>query len=939
MAYTYRFRSLLTSAGLVGGLCLLPVPGSSGDSYFSRVRIGVDVLPAEAAQANAREIVQATSTTAVFDVSVSIKANPQGDNDASVDAGTSDDEQNAYETILGHFADSVCEQTNGVHKIGKVTVFRNFAQKGNVDIVWDDTGRPGAHTTGFGKPGWQIFMYDNFGSIKVSDGGDDLQRLGYITGHEWGHYALGVYDEYREAGRITGTRPSQPLDGDVPTDKAIMNSGRTAVTTGDFSWLNHSTSNNIDVANTAQGRVYGKSGWDTLIQTTNNDPTSIGNWNKPTRTHYSNLVGAEPTAADNWFKLQLSNANHTCRSALDIRWVDALELDIVLDGSGSMAGTRIVNAQTAASTLVDLLPEGTSAAGVSSFASTVQSRAAIVPVTGPADKTALKNAIAAIPASGSTAMFDGAVFGLSKLQTYATTNNTSASQLVFLLSDGGDNASSQTLQSASQQFVAAGVPVIAFGYGSSFDQNMPSLAANTGGRFYQSPTSLTDIQTAFAQAFADASGSAALASSSVSASQGTVSTETFVIDDSVESISLVFSYTGATTDFTLDVQDSAGVSTGDAFTCTAASGSTSCSLELDATRVAALGTGAYSVVATNTTAQDIVYGFNAVAATIPGSANYTVKVASQGGADVAYPKPIVISTVVSRSLPITGMTVQATVTDPSGNVTTVDLNDDGVGADEFADDGLYSAWGTYSSNGSHDIRVTVTNENGTAAYTDGALTQAHYFGGAAPEPGETISLPTLPSDNFQRFGSAQVVVSGVQFDDHSNNPQFGGCTAMAADNAPIDGRIDYADDADCFIINGPISNTSDITVRTFNNALDAEPKYTLYQSDGTTVIATVDPATATPSDGALYTTVAAASIDTNGMILLVSDSDTTHSGGTYSASAGPTLVSDVPSTQTGVPGGGGSSGGGGATGPAGLMVLALLALIGIRRRRSAHLRA
>ena len=41
--------------------------------------------------------------------------------------------------------------------------------------------------------------------------------------------------------------------------------------TGDFSWLNHSTSNNYE-SDTGQGRAYGASGWDVLARPQEDDP-------------------------------------------------------------------------------------------------------------------------------------------------------------------------------------------------------------------------------------------------------------------------------------------------------------------------------------------------------------------------------------------------------------------------------------------------------------------------------------------------------------------------------------------------------------------------------------------------------------------------------------------------------------------------------------------
>ena len=735
-------------------------------------------------------------------------------------------------------------------------------------------------------------MYDTFGSISLTNGGTDLQRLGYVVGHEWGHYTLGVYDEYSEAGRsaLEATRPSQPIDTDSPTDQAIMNIGRTAVN-GNFNWLNHSTENNIgDIDETAHGRVYRKSGWDTLIQTTNGDPTTVDAWSVPTRTHYTNLVGAQPTAADNWFKVQLPGSRADCRSELNIVWVDDLAVDIVLDISGSMYGAPLDNAKTAASIFVDLLTEGKSAAGLTTFESNVHNNVDIRPIASTADKDTLKQAIAGLSTLGLTAMFDGAVTGLEKLEQFST--GSGANQFVLLLSDGGDNASSHTLSSATARFNAAGVPVIAFGYGSFFDQRLPDLATDTGGKFFQSPTTQAEIQQVFAQAFAAISGAPTLSSTSGAVSASSMEAEEFVIDSTIESVDIIVSFDGTTSDVTVSlVKQPAGTDSGVVFACVAGASAVSCTATLDDATIASLGTGTYEVQFANNTNDAVDTSVIVLAKTKEGEAGgtYTVSVGTSTGDTVQYPQPIILSVVVARNLPITGLTVAATITDPSGTEQTIDLNDDGVDADRYADDGLYSAWAPYSATGTHVVRVQVTNPDGDAVYTDDALSTAH------PEPGDTITLPTLSNENFMRVATQQILVEHVQADDHPNDPTSGSsCTNIAADNTPTHGRVDSAGDVDCFFIAPPLATTDPLTVRTFNRALDADPEFTVYGANGSTVIAEADPAVTSASDGSLSVVVAAADIDSTGMVVAISDTDDTASGGTYSVSAGEALGSDQP---------------------------------------------
>ncbi|MEO1797124.1 MAG: VWA domain-containing protein, partial [Pseudomonadota bacterium] len=586
--------------------------------------------------------------------------------------------------------------------------------------------------------------------------------------------------------------------------------------------------------------------------------------------------------------------------------------------SGSMGGTPIANAISAAQALVDIVPGDTTALGVSSFSSSVTSNAAItaIPDPGTAERNTLKTAIGNIFATGTTAMFDGAVFGLNKIEAYAAANSTSAAKLVFLLSDGGDNASSETQASTISKFNNAGASIIAFGYGSNFDPRLVALANGTGGRFVQSPTTAAEIQSAFSQSFAAVSGAEQLASALEATPAGDTKETDFVIDETIEALTVTVGYSGSASDTTISLLDSGGSDTGQVFDCT---GSVSCLLTLDAAATAALGVGEYTVSVVNNTSGDLSSTTNIVSTLKPGF-GYSLKIDSQGGLDVAYPAPIVLSAVISRDLPITGAVVQATIVGPSNTSTTVDMNDDGVGADQFEDDGIYSAWANYTENGTHTVDVTVSNPNGTATYTVDSLSPVHYASG-----NDDIPVPTLSNANFQRNSQLQVTVTGFLPDDHGSDPSFpASCTLISGDNVGTDGKIDSAGDVDCFLVNPATLPSGDLTVRVFNQALGSDAKFIVYDSTGSTVIAEVDPASKAPSDGALFETIAQADVDPAGVVIAVSDVDSAAAGGTYSVGAGEALVSDVASGTSPVvtP----VTDGGGGLGPWGLLAMLFLGL-------------
>ncbi|MFP4328786.1 MAG: hypothetical protein ACLFQL_12310, partial [Paracoccaceae bacterium] len=175
----------------------------AGDHWLSRVHVydqaGTVKTLASPSDAEATSFTQ--SANAVFDIVISLESDPQGDDDADVDAGASDAEQRAYEERIEEFANAVYESTNGAHKIGRVTVYRDYKQSSLADVVWEtdcdnnpgSQGGPWAHPGGFGKAGKFIHMCTNWtGSSTMSD----PKGSGYTLAHEWGHYAYNVFDEY-----------------------------------------------------------------------------------------------------------------------------------------------------------------------------------------------------------------------------------------------------------------------------------------------------------------------------------------------------------------------------------------------------------------------------------------------------------------------------------------------------------------------------------------------------------------------------------------------------------------------------------------------------------------------------------------------------------------------------------------------------------------------
>ena len=476
--FSNRSSRMCVIVALTALLIAMPALVNAGDHWLSRVIVKNPgepdtVMSARKAADEGLRNLKADSRT-VFDITISLEANPQGDDDATVNGGIDDADQRAYEDRIKEFANAVYQSTNGAHKIRKVTIFRDNDQSNTADIRWEnncasDNG-PWANPSGFGEAGKQIHMcttWSGSSTMSSSKGG------GYTMAHEWGHYVYGLYDEYAQeqcdaADIAAGTcsKPT-PRGTDTAAIPSIMNnqwyaaSGNVPAgyTGSSDDFLEFSTKNihpykDDSTGETAHKRVFGESGWDTLTRDSKTDPKF--SW-LPPRMPYSALTApVDP----NWI---VNDDESTALSELDIRWVGDQVVDLCIDVSGSMSGAPLTNAKTGANLLIDRIQPGT-ALGVSSFATDVARNFAITDID-PADpdtvRNAAKTAVNNLSTSGSTSMYDGLIASLSAIQAF----DPNRVGVVYVLSDGGDNDSTATLAGVTTAYAAAGVPIIAFAYG------------------------------------------------------------------------------------------------------------------------------------------------------------------------------------------------------------------------------------------------------------------------------------------------------------------------------------------------------------------------------------------------------------------------------------------------------------------------------------------
>jgi len=817
-----------------------------------------------------------TEAATVFDVDVTFTGNPMGDDDGNtqgVDPGSMD--QDVIERIFQFFADGVYESTEGVHKIGKVRLFRNGKNKANADVLWESNKacKPEAIRGGISRSSSKLKFCDilvgttiNFLALE--------EDAGYALAHEWAHYAYALGDEYE---RVRGNgdilvKPSL-LNSPWSATNCVLSSGCTSL---DTQWLNFSIARINggrfqNTLHTEQHELYGVSAWEALA-TKDSIQSKLSNkgLSKQTRPFYPDLVAVAPSPGN---EPSFPDLPGTARSDLDIMWMnDQLGYNIILDRSGSMSGTPIANAKTAAKLLVDLAQDGTTKIGVVAFNSVAS---VIVPMTDIIDqssKNTIKVAIDSIFASGGTAIGAGAQRGLSELTSPSLA---SSSRVAFLLSDGvsGDNALAPIPGYQANQ-----IPIFTFSFGPNADTaTLGQMAQATNGRLFQSPTSLAAVSQAFQEANAQGSN----ATNVVSGSGNLLSSLSFPIqvDSTLDRLIVTVVHPGNPTEALLQIETPNGV-------------------RLDPTNVSQSGgetlilfsvenpdPGQWQLVGTGTV--DIRFQASGTSEVI----TYDLSLIPLPDKNIQYSDPIVIIANLSKELPIAGATCNGTVTSPDSTQSIVDFHDDGQMSDELMNDGNYTAIIDYQQNGIFEILVQCDNTAGTAFLTTNGFSDVPGIDGAKiPDP-----PPSPISENFVRFGTIQVTTTGVVADDHGNTP--GSATPVLADNsALVSGKIEVGGDVDMFAVQVPAEHQGELLVRVSGFALGMEPRLRLFGSDGLTLLTEGTLTTNSSERGYLFLKILAQPNTT--LFAEVTHLDIQAGTGIYQVSAGSALPIDLESLAT-----------------------------------------
>jgi len=157
-----------------------------------------------------------------------------------------------------------------------------------------------------------------------------------------------------------------------------------------------------------------------------------------------------------------------------------LNLAVVLDKSGSMAGAKLEKTKQAAMLLVDRLTPN----DVFSLVVFSDHAEVLVPARKVTDKDALKEKIQNIQSDGSTALYAGVKLGADQIQEYLSSKRINR---VILLSDGMANVGPSTprqLRRLGSELAEHGLSVTTIGVGDDYNEDLMSALAEASDANY-----------------------------------------------------------------------------------------------------------------------------------------------------------------------------------------------------------------------------------------------------------------------------------------------------------------------------------------------------------------------------------------------------------------------------------------------------------------------
>ncbi len=566
-----------------------------------------------------------------------------------------------------------------------------------------------------------IFVGKNIGGAYATPGKifiDDGSMDGDTVVHEWGHYRFGLGDEYcdyvlkddgsgamkwyqvyKTAAGWNRCTALQTIERDC--DERLQ-SGAACTTT-------------VNDVNGAKASIMHRQ-WNPGIDSfCDNGTDTKYKHNSAVNNHQNRIHGRKScwevinTHADG-IKMSGGTTITYKEPVFEVKKAGKAEVILVLDVSGSMAGSPVQNAAAAARAFVDRAEEGTWI-GVVSFSTSSSLLLGLTEVKDAASRATIK---AAIPTTTISLTCIGC--GMQTALNELNGSSRNMAQMMALMTDGGENVSPY-IADVLPSVVAAGVTVNTIGLGAAADVQMQDVADQTGGQYYFAPGG---DQQALSDAFITIANqtnpvpSATIESASITVpGNGGTKALTVYLDSSIGA-NTVFNITFSTIDVAnadvtvtqpnstvLDDSYSGYISDASAKTIT---------FRIDGTAAA----GTWTVDITNDDSSDTTANL-LVASSAPAGVSPITLTANLVSSSVTFPDPAIIRASLTSTEGIILANVSAEVTNPDGSTTDIELKDDGQGADSFPLDGNYASYYTaYTGSGNYTVRVYADNSFNTA---------------------------------------------------------------------------------------------------------------------------------------------------------------------------------------------------------------------------------
>jgi len=411
-----------------------------------------------------------------------------------------------------------------------------------------------------------------------------------------------------------------------------------------------------------------------------------------------------------------------------VRRAAASNADVVLliDRSGSMAGTKISEAKTSAKYFTDLMHTGDKI-GVVTYETSTRIDYPLTKIESTNTKTLVKNKIDQIYPAGVTAMGAGLRAAYNQLVNYGDQSHPWA---IVLMSNGFHN-SGEHPYNVIPALKSKNIKVYTIGLGAGADGNLLGKIATDTGGFYRYAAKPTDLVAIYQAIAAIVTQEQTISSITGFITQGETTQLTAPLDSSVVQATFAVSWGGSDLDLTLVRPDGSLIDPAVASTDPHIEYIEEARYEMYRIRCPMMGmwTMVITGVSVPPGGESFVAGCAAVA---------ELKLQMCTDKDLySYPQKVQINaTIEDWGTLILGANVQASVTRPDHSQINMILFDDGldVHGDQIADDGVYTNnFGQYTEDGSYTIKVTAT---GTASAGEPFLRQTL----------KTVTVSGIPSD-------------------------------------------------------------------------------------------------------------------------------------------------------------------------------------------------